>query len=934
MPGSTTLTTVLAARNSLSPVLNRINMQFGRMNTRLHGGSIAAAELSTSFGMLSDRVGSSLLNITKASMKVGVQLDFEMANIAAVTNKTKEQIDDLSEAFIQMSVDMKNAIPVDAATLASAGLNIARMGLKGDPLKFMTKTSAMIATISKDLDQLKAAEMISQSLRILSPDAFENVNKKGGLKKLKTEIDQFASAVVHASNQVTATPREILNFTKRLGPMAKSLGLSTYETIGFSAAAANLGKKAEQAARPLSKLFVKIIENKDIIANMFGITVEDLNKKLQDQKGGAAAIVLDVIKAFGKDQDTMIQLFEEIGVGTRDQFVSLFAGLSANMPMIREKIFEAQKGFMDANKHILAFQKIMESVQKKTELFVARIKNIGIKLFMPIKDDLKLILDIGNSILQWVLQLDDSILKAVSYGVLLTGTFLVFSGVLLTIAGTMLMLQFMLKTLIAASFPAVGVLVKGTFGQLYALFYLGFLKPLKLAFFSFSKLILMPVAALTMLYAAIEAIAHSMGLINAAAITMGDRLKYIFRIAAWGLIIMKGIIPLIFIWSTQLAGFLVSTTAKGALLNGLINKLMTSMVGLSMATEPLAALSLKTIVIAMFKVAAVLAMIAGIFVLFSNLVDLFKNDVGGFVSVGLPILIGVVAAFAGVLSPFVAVVLGVVAAIGLIIKAINDPVGFQKFLDNMEKTLIGKFMTTFANFVLNFGYFFIGLIYHTFKLLGVDIRGFIELFQSVLVWFIEKITSLFNMIPNITDKSIEYGKSALKSISPGYAIFESLKDYFSSGPKREPIKLNDFRYPTEGFKQTVGPPIVPLTSLQNPMFSPMINRDNIGITNDTPQVTLASYNPSDYISARDAGRASAMTMIASMLNKNKDQKREVYGEEKEFSAKITVPVTVYMDGHEVHKEVIEGIEEKLKIRFGVPDFKNAGASSMGYDYYI
>lgn len=205
-------------------------------------------------------------------------LDTAMARVRKTTGLTKDEIEVMRGEFIAMSKD----VPTAAAELASIGAVAGQLGITGkkDILEFTDTVEKM--AISFDMSAEDSAIALAKLSNIYGIAI--------------SDTDRLASAINVLGNTTAAKEREIIEFTKTLGPAAKMMGFSSTEAVAMGATLIAMGRDASASGTLLNSAFVTLAQNTDKAAKMLGMTEEQFSA------------------AFGEDPMRMLQLLMlEIG---------------------------------------------------------------------------------------------------------------------------------------------------------------------------------------------------------------------------------------------------------------------------------------------------------------------------------------------------------------------------------------------------------------------------------------------------------------------------------------------------------------------------------------------------------------------------------------------------------------------------------------------
>ena len=226
-------------------------------------------------------------------------IDWEdaLVGVAKTLDAPPEKIDAIGKGLRAMALEIPTAAN-ELAAIAEAG---GQMGIAADDILEFTRTVAVLgATTNLSTDQ--AAVGLGQLQNIIHLTA--------------GEFDNFASALVDLGNKGNSTESQILEVARRAGGAARLIGVAKKDTLGWAAAAANLGLQQELAGSSLQRFF--LISQRTIT------------------HGGAG--LRTMAKVAGQTGDAFKKAFKEDATGALESFLR---GLSQLSPSRRQNVIES-----------------------------------------------------------------------------------------------------------------------------------------------------------------------------------------------------------------------------------------------------------------------------------------------------------------------------------------------------------------------------------------------------------------------------------------------------------------------------------------------------------------------------------------------------------------------------------------------------------------
>jgi TP901 family phage tail tape measure protein len=182
--------------------------------------------------------------------------------------------------------DLATTMPTTAGELAAIAEAGGAMGIKSEGILEFTKQVAILGSTTD----------------VAVEDAAMALGQLGTILNLQTdEFDNFSAALVALGNEGTTTESKILEILNRAGSAAALFGLAKDETVGWSAAIANLGLGAELSGTAFQKILVqalpKFIEGSKTLQTVTGKTAKELKKSYEKDAGGALqSLIADLAK--------------------------------------------------------------------------------------------------------------------------------------------------------------------------------------------------------------------------------------------------------------------------------------------------------------------------------------------------------------------------------------------------------------------------------------------------------------------------------------------------------------------------------------------------------------------------------------------------------------------------------------------------------------
>jgi TP901 family phage tail tape measure protein len=212
------------------------------------------------------------------------------AGVRKTVEGTPEQI-----AAIEQGIrDLSKVMPTSAVELAMIAESAGALGIARKDILSFTRVVAMIGATT-NVSSEDAATALGQLQNVL------------GLTG--ADFNSFAAALVDLGNKGASTEAQILEIARRSGGAAKLVGVAKDETLGWAAAAANLGMQDEIAGTSLQRFFQIVQTN-----------VGSGGKKLDALAKTAGMTAAGFKRAFGRDASgTMERFIKGLGKIPKEQ---------------------------------------------------------------------------------------------------------------------------------------------------------------------------------------------------------------------------------------------------------------------------------------------------------------------------------------------------------------------------------------------------------------------------------------------------------------------------------------------------------------------------------------------------------------------------------------------------------------------------------------
>jgi len=307
-------------------------------------GMLAAGYLGFQF------ISSQFQNIIRSGAKVSDQL----ADISRVAGLTAEETKQLNEQLKQLNTRTSTDGLREIAIVAG------KLGITG--VKNITDFTAAVDKLVVALgDELGDANQITEQLgKILN--VFEG-------QITGDNITRAGNALVDLANKGVASGRFVVDFTQRLGGIAKAAGIALPDVFALGAGIEEMGGRSESASTALIKIINDIAKDIPKAAKIAGIEVKAFTQLFAEDPTQA-------LLAYSKGLVANKAAFSDVVASMKDageegaRVVSTISILGNNTDFFNKKIIETGQAFKETGK-------IQDAFNLKNETFGATIDKLG-----------------------------------------------------------------------------------------------------------------------------------------------------------------------------------------------------------------------------------------------------------------------------------------------------------------------------------------------------------------------------------------------------------------------------------------------------------------------------------------------------------------------------------------------------------------------------
>lgn len=342
-----------------SAEMNKYRAELDKVNLKIQQIKGTAAETKFSLSKMADEFNRyQTLGVSVIATLTGIALtargcvnDYAammeaQSQVTKYTGMTAEQVELLNEDLKRM--DTRTAREQLNALAGDAG----RLGIQ-----------------AKDevLDFVEAADMINVALgEDLGEDATKNIGKLAQMfgdagRSLKDNMLAIGSAVNSVAQNSSAAEPYLVNFTARMGGVAKQARLSVTDVMGFASALDQNMLRSEMASTALQGLILKIYQEPAEYAKLAGMDVEKFINLIETDCNEAILAFLSNLGQLG-GMEKMAPILDKMKLSGAEA-AGVISTLASNVATIRKEQEQANTAFVEGTSIVDEFNVQNNTVQ-------------------------------------------------------------------------------------------------------------------------------------------------------------------------------------------------------------------------------------------------------------------------------------------------------------------------------------------------------------------------------------------------------------------------------------------------------------------------------------------------------------------------------------------------------------------------------------------
>lgn len=358
------------------PQWKQYNQQLKEVNARIRELRNEAKETQFSIAKLADgfnryvAIGASVIaSLTGVALTARkcvdeyAEMEEAESQVIKYTGMTREEVKLLNEEFQKMdtrtSREMLNALAGEAGKLGITG-------------------------VDNVLEFVEAADMINVALgEDLGEDAVNNIGKLAqmfgdGSRTLKEDMLAIGSAVNQVAQSSSASEPYLVEFTARMGGVAKQANLAVTDVMGFASALDQNMLRSEMASTALQSLILKIYQEPAKYAKLAGMDVQEFVNLVNTDVNEALLQFLGTLGKMG-GMAQMSPILKEMKLSGAEA-AGVISALAGNIDQVRREQENANQAFIDGTSIINEFGVQNNTVQAGLDKAKKQFKDVRVEL--------------------------------------------------------------------------------------------------------------------------------------------------------------------------------------------------------------------------------------------------------------------------------------------------------------------------------------------------------------------------------------------------------------------------------------------------------------------------------------------------------------------------------------------------------------------------
>ncbi len=314
---------------------------------------------------------SNALNAMQGYVEEFAEMDEHLANVTKYTGMSREEVEELNEAFKRMDTRTSRAALNDLA--ADAG----RLGIqsKQQVLDFVDAANVLNVALGEDLGE-GAVKNIGKLAQLFGD------SERMGLKQAMLATGSTINELAQSSS---ANEGYIMDFTARLSGMARQAGMTQAQVMGLASVMDQSMVNAEEGSTALNRLIQELYTKPAQMAKAVGLDVKKFTTLVKQDANAALLEFASAAQKLG-GMDALAPRMAELqltGVGV----TKVITSLANNLELVRNTQLQATEAFSQADSVQKEYDKANNTTQAQLEKSKQKLADLRTELgekLMPV----------------------------------------------------------------------------------------------------------------------------------------------------------------------------------------------------------------------------------------------------------------------------------------------------------------------------------------------------------------------------------------------------------------------------------------------------------------------------------------------------------------------------------------------------------------------
>lgn len=285
MMQDSTLNVIIKAKNEAGKVLDGFNNQLGKTTGMSNGAKMALAGIGIAAAGMAIKIG-------KDAVDAAVDFQASMSNIATLVDTSKESMDEMGKAVLEMSKE----VPVSIADLTTALYDVRSAGISAEGAMNVLKQSAVLATAGLGTTQ-EATDILTSAINAFGLDAKQS--------------DKWANVFFESVKAGKTTVAGLAQGFGQIAPLANAVGVKFEELMAITSAMTTSGLDASiaytQVRATISNLQKPTKEMQEIFDKLH---ITNIQNEIQNK--GLTETIRELTKATDGDNQMLAKAFGSV----------------------------------------------------------------------------------------------------------------------------------------------------------------------------------------------------------------------------------------------------------------------------------------------------------------------------------------------------------------------------------------------------------------------------------------------------------------------------------------------------------------------------------------------------------------------------------------------------------------------------------------------